>query len=126
MGELIDKLTILEIKRTKIKDKNKKKLILNELNHLKKEFAGIKDKDKNLYIKISVLMDKLSVVNKKLWEIEDSIRRHESKKDFGDEFIQLARQVYLNNDKRFNLKNKIDTMYNSEIQEVKEYEGFTA
>ncbi|MFI5144469.1 MAG: hypothetical protein ACHQJ4_02630, partial [Ignavibacteria bacterium] len=70
--------------------------------------------------------DKLSLINKTLWKIEDKIRRYETKKDFGDEFIQLARQVYLNNDKRSNIKNKIDKLTNSDIQEVKKYEGYTA
>ena len=125
-GELIDKITILEIKRRKISDKRKKELIIKELTTLMKEFGELKKADNDIFVQINVLKDKLSLINKTLWKIEDKIRRYETKKDFGDEFIQLARQVYLNNDKRSNIKNKIDKLTNSDIQEVKKYEGYTA
>jgi hypothetical protein len=125
-GELIDKITILEIKRKKIKDKKKKGIILNELELLNKEFEKLSKSETENFIQIKGLMGKLSVINKELWKIEDRIREYEMKKDFSDEFINLARQVYLNNDKRFAIKNKIDKLSNSEIQEVKEYKGLPA
>jgi hypothetical protein len=125
-GELIDKITILEIKQAKIKDAGKKKLIIKELNSLTKQLDKIKKNDGYLFVQLKMLKDRLSLINKKLWNIEDRIRKHEREKDFGADFIMLARKVYLNNDKRFTIKNKIDKLLNSEIQEVKHYKEFTA
>lgn len=124
-GELIDKITILEIKQEKIKDSKKKKLIANELDSLTKQFSIIKETDRDTFVQVKVLKDKLTTVNRVLWETEDMMREHETEKDFGAVFIELARKVYLNNDKRFIIKNKIDKLLNSEIQEVKQYKGFT-
>jgi len=125
-GELIDKITILEIKQAKIKDTRKKKMITKELDSLSKQLDKIKKSDGYLFVQLKILKDKLSLINKKLWKIEDRIRKHEREKDFGSDFIMLARKVYLTNDKRFTIKNEIDKLLNSELQEVKHYKGYTA
>tara|TARA_B100001287_G_C22470713_1_gene429544 strand:+ start:282 stop:689 length:408 start_codon:yes stop_codon:yes gene_type:complete len=114
LGELIDKITILEIKQihmTGIKLKNVNK----ELKLLKKILQ-----DKNLEIDID-LIDSLKEVNNKLWEIEDNIRIKERDQKFNKEFIQLARSVYKENDKRASIKKEINQKYNSELIEEKSY-----
>ena len=114
LGELIDKITILEIKQihmTGIKLKNVDK----ELKLLKNTL-----KDTNLEIDID-LINNLKDVNKKLWEIEDNIRIKESNQKFDKEFIQLARSVYKENDKRASIKKEINQKYNSELIEEKSY-----
>ena len=117
LGELIDKITILEIKQihmTGIKLKNVDK----ELKLLKKILQ-----DKNLEIDIA-LINKLKEVNKNLWEIEDNIRIKESNQKFDKEFIQLARSVYKENDKRASIKKEINQKYNSELVEEKSYNNY--
>ena len=117
LGELIDKITILEIKQihmTGIKLKNVDK----ELKLLKKILQ-----DKNLEIDID-LINNLKEVNKKLWEIEDNIRIKESNQKFDKEFIQLARSVYKENDKRASIKKEINQKYNSELVEEKSYNNY--
>ena len=114
VGELIDKITILEIKQihmTGIKLKNVNK----ELKLLKKILQ-----DKNLEIDID-LINSLKEVNNNLWEIEDNIRIKERDQKFNKEFIQLARSVYKENDKRASIKKKINQQYNSELVEEKLY-----
>ena len=114
LGELIDKITILEIKQihmTGIKLKNVNK----ELKLLKKILQ-----DKNLEIDID-LINSLKEVNNNLWKIEDSIRIKERNQKFNKEFIQLARSVYKENDKRASIKKKINQQYNSELVEEKLY-----
>ena len=114
LGELIDKITILEIKQihmTGIKLKNVDK----ELKLLKKILQ-----DKNLEIDID-LINNLKEVNNNLWEIEDNIRIKESNQKFDKEFIQLARSVYKENDKRASIKKEINQKYNSELVEEKSY-----
>ena len=110
-GELLDKLTILEIKKEKINDKNK-------LVHVNKEFNQL---IKLYTIKLEKLYNELKIINSKLWETEDSIRIKEQKKEFDEEFIQLARSVYILNDKRYSIKNIINKNTNSDIIEVKSY-----
>ena len=117
-GELVDKLTILEIKKSKIKNHDKLKKIETELKILKEKASLIENENKKIYNK---LFDELTEVNTKLWDIEDNIRKFELKKDFNDEFIELARSVYFLNDERFKVKSKINELFNSKIQEVKEY-----
>ena len=114
LGELIDKITILEIKQihmTGIKLKNVDK----ELKLLKNKLQ-----DTNLEIDID-LINNLKEVNKKLWEIEDNIRIKESNQKFDKAFIQLARSVYKENDKRASIKKEINQKYNSELVEEKSY-----
>ena len=114
LGELIDKITILEIKQinmTGIKRKNVNK----ELKLLKKILQ-----DKNLEIDIN-LINSLKEVNNNLWEIEDNIRIKERNQQFNKEFIQLARSVYKENDKRASIKKEINQKYNSKLIEEKSY-----
>ena len=118
VGELIDKITILEIKSTKIKDSIKNAQVKKELKFLKKilRFNKINiNKFKNEYIK-------LKKINERLWNIENKKRRAEAKNIFDDNFIKLARNVYIFNDKRAQYKLNINTITNSEIIEVKSYE----
>mgnify|MGYP001439748348 FL=1 len=117
LGELIDKITILEIKQihmTGIKLKNVDK----ELKLLRKILQ-----DKNLEIDID-LINNLKEVNNNLWEIEDNIRIKESNQKFDKEFIQLARSVYKENDKRASIKKEINQKYNSELVEEKSYNNY--
>ena len=120
-GELIDKLTILEIKKSKITNNEKLKNIQLEFDFLNKKYQTILNDTKEL----QVFYDALLKVNNKLWEIEDKIRILENKKEFNEEFIDLARSVYKSNDERFAIKNKINKTFDSEIQEQKEYENYS-
>ena len=116
-GELLDKISILEIKLEKVKDKDRQKKIKNEYDILKKvqnSSIEMSDKIKDLYRSVSN-------VNIKLWDIEDKIRICEQNKDFGKNFIELARGVYFNNDKRAKLKNEINRILKSNIKEIKQY-----
>ena len=113
IGEVFDKFSILEIKKDKISDKSKLKHVDNEILYLKKYIEEY-NLDKTIY-------DELKNVNLELWNIEDKIRVKESKGEFDDEFIQLARSVYFTNDKRFECKKKINSIFNSNIYEVKSY-----
>ena len=117
IGELIDKITILEIKQiymTGIKLKN-----------INKEMKLLKNilQDKNLEINIDLIKN-LKNINKKLWEIEDNIRIKESKQEFDEEFIKLARSVYIENDKRAFIKKEINQKYNSDLVEEKSYQNY--
>ena len=117
VGELADKITILEIKKTKIKQKNKLILIDNELNQLKKII-----KTKNLLTKeINTEIVKLRKINLRLWNIEDSKRKCEKNNNFDDKFVKLARNVYILNDKRAFIKLNINKLTNSNIIEIKSY-----
>ena len=116
-GELFDKISILEIKLDKIKDKSSQEEIAKEYKSLKEA--------KNLNIKstekIEDLFKKIKEVNLKLWNIEDKIRICEKDKDFGETFIGLARSVYVNNDKRAQIKSEINKRLGSNIKEIKQY-----
>jgi len=117
IGELIDKITILEIKQinmTGIKLKN-----------INKEMKLLKNilQDKNLEINIDLIKN-LKKINKKLWEIEDNIRIKESKQEFDEDFIKLARSVYIENDKRAYIKKEINQKYNSDLVEEKSYKNY--
>lgn len=116
IGELCDKYTILQIKREKICDEIKLSKIECEINYLQ---PMIDDID----ISLNIIND-LKEVNTTLWGIEDNIRVKESKKQYDEEFVQLARSVYFTNDIRFDIKNKINSLYNSVIFEVKSYEKY--
>lgn len=110
-GEIVDKLTILEIKEKKCYDDSK-------LLNIKKELDYLRDVVSSLNVP-KELIDSLREVNKKLWDIEDDIRICESKFVFDDEFISLARLVYHTNDKRFQIKNHINQITNSNFKEEK-------
>ena len=119
IGELLDKLSILHIKKDKIQDSDKVKKVKIEyelLYTISEPFLGIKEFF-NLY-------DDLIKTNSELWEIEDKLRIFEKHKLFNQEFIELARAVYYTNDERFEIKNKINVISNSEIQEQKSYEDY--
>ena len=120
IGELFDKITILEIKKSKIKDENKLKFIKKELNLLKKVVKSKKINTRSL----SSLVKKLKNVNLKLWNVEDKLRKFEKNKQFKKDFINYARKVYYTNDKRSILKNEINLKTNSIISEVKSYEKY--
>ena len=115
-GELIDKLSILRVKKNMITDEEK-------LTFVKKEFDLLNDLSSNFLndSEIYDLYNKLCITNAKLWYIEDELRVLEKKKSFGDEFVELARSVYFTNDERFELKNEINKKTNSSIKEIKEY-----
>lgn len=120
LGELLDKISILEIKNKKILDESK---ILN----IKKELNGLKKVLDELKINLSEtnsLYNKLYKINLTLWEIEDSIRVLEKNENFGEKFIELARAVYKTNDQRFEVKNDINKLFNSEYVEEKSYEDY--
>ena len=120
LGELVDKITILEIKANKISDSKKLKNINNELEALLLVLIKI-NKDEKIF---KDLYSDLKKVNQELWEIEDKIRNLEKNKVFNEEFIEVARSVYIKNDKRFDLKNKINNLFDSEYKEEKSYEDY--
>ena len=116
-GELLDKISILEIKLEKIKDKNNLEEIEKEYKILKEtqvSFIKLEDKTKELF-------NSIKKINLKLWDIEDKLRICEKNKDFNKNFIELAREVYLNNDKRAKIKSEINKILGSNIKEVKQY-----
>jgi len=119
-GELLDKISILEIKLEKIKDKNSQEKIKSEYKILKK----IQNSSIEMSDKIKDLYRSVSNVNIKLWDIEDKLRICEQNKDFGKNFIELARGVYFNNDKRAKLKNEINEILKSNIREIKQYDNY--
>lgn len=116
VGELIDKLSILQVKQTMISDQNKLEFINNEFELLY-NFSSIYLDDEQ----ISKIYHQLVDTNSALWMIEDELRIKEKNKLFDDNFIELARKVYITNDIRFSLKNKINELTNSEIREQKDY-----
>ncbi len=117
VGELLDKISILEIKLEKIKDLQKLKYIKDEYDILKDQLnQSIKD-----YKKIQSLYNSLKVINSKLWVIEDEKRLCEKNSDFGKKFIKLSRDVHFLNDKRANIKLEINNKTGSKIKEIKEY-----
>ena len=120
-GEVLDKISILEIKLLNIKDKKKVKNIYNELYALNPYFQDLLDEYgldiKNLYTRISS-------INKKLWDIEDAIREKEAKKEFDEEFVELARSVYITNDQRAAVKKEINLLTKSELVEEKSYKEY--
>ena len=116
-GELIDKITILQIKKAKINDVDKLKDIEKELSSLDITFKKFIPKPS----KIKLLVKKLKSVNLKLWDIENRKRLAEKNDDFGDKFIQLARSVYKTNDERAKIKLEINKILESNIKEVKSH-----
>lgn len=120
IGEVVDKMTILSIKENRIKDELKKNNISKENNYLKMSLAEMG------YIeRFSKEIDELTIINETLWDIEDKIREKEERKEFDSEFIELARAVYMTNDRRFEVKKKINEMSNSSFKEEKSYAKYT-
>jgi peptidoglycan hydrolase CwlO-like protein len=116
-GEIIDKLTIIEIKLQRIKDKQK-------LINLQKEFDVLNEAAKSIIGKEDELYKKLFEINCNLWDIEDTIRELERNKDFGAKFIETARAVYFNNDTRAEVKKQINLKTGSNLIEEKSYEQY--
>ena len=120
IGELLDKISILEIKQEKIKDPEKLKFISNEHSILKKQLDdNVKSDDK-----INELFQSLKDINVKLWVIEDDKRQCEKVKDFGEKFIKLSRDVHFFNDDRAKIKLEINNYTGSAIKEIKEYTSY--
>ena len=120
VGELLDKISILEIKQEKIKDAESLKFITDEYNVLKAEL------DKNIKTDESLknLFNSLKEINSKLWVIEDDKRMCEKNKDFGEKFIKLSRDVHFLNDNRAKIKLEINNLTGSKIKEIKEYTSY--
>ena len=117
VGELLDKISILEIKQEKIKDPNNLKFINDEYNVLKAELnSNVKNDEK-----LKDLFNSLKKINSQLWVIEDDKRMCEKNKDFGENFIKLSRDVHFLNDERAKVKLKINEHTDSKIKEIKEY-----
>ena len=120
IGELFDKISILEIKQEKIKNPEKLKFINNEYSILKDQLEkNIKSEDK-----LNSLYQSLKEINAKLWVIEDDKRQCEKDKDFGEKFIKLSRDVHFLNDDRAKIKLEINNLTGSAIKEIKEYTSY--
>ncbi len=120
IGELLDKISILEIKLEKIKDINKLKFISDEYSVLKKQLKNnVKNDDK-----LNKLFKTLKEINAKLWDIEDGKRQCENEKNFGAKFIKLSRDVHFLNDDRAKIKLEINDYTGSKIKEIKEYTNY--
>ena len=116
-AELLDKISILEIKLDSIKDKEK----LVEINKEYKSLEETKKSNIEITENLQKLINQLKEVNLKLWDIEEGKRKCEKNADFGKDFIQLSRSVYINNDKRAKIKSDINRLLGSNIKEVKSY-----
>jgi hypothetical protein len=120
VGELLDKISILEIKQVKIKDPDKLKFISNEHSILKNQLdSNVKSDDK-----LNDLFQSLKEINAKLWVIEDDKRQCEKDKDFGEKFIKLSRDIHFLNDDRAKIKLEINNHTGSVIKEIKEYTSY--
>ena len=116
-GELLDKISILEIKREKIRDKAN----LEEINKEYKSLKEVQNLSIKMTEKLKTLFEEIKEVNLALWNIEDKLRICEKNKDFGKVFVELARNVYLNNDNRSKIKFEINKLLGSNIKEIKQY-----
>ena len=117
VGELLDKISILEIKKDKIKDPEKLKFIIDEHQILQEQYKANVKND----IELNQLYESLKIINSRLWTIEDDKRKCEKEKDFSENFIKLSRDVHLLNDERAKIKLKINNHTGSKIKEIKEY-----
>ena len=120
IGELLDKISILEIKKEKIKDPDKQKFINEEYSVLKNQL----DKNIKTSEKLNELFQSLKKINEKLWVIEDDKRECEKNKDFGEKFVKLSRDVHFFNDDRAKIKLEINNITGSKIKEIKEYTSY--
>ena len=120
VGELLDKISILEIKKEKIKDKDNLSYINDEYSLLKKQLEN------NIKIdeKLKNLIASLKEVNNNLWNIENEKRLYEKNKDFSEKFIETSREIHFLNDKRSKIKLEINLITKSKIKEIKEYTGY--
>ena len=120
VGELLDKISILEIKKEKIKDKDNLSYINDEYSLLKKQLEN------NIKIdeKLKNLLASLKEVNNNLWNIENEKRLYEKNKDFGEKFIKTSRDIHFLNDKRSKIKLEINLITKSKIKEIKEYTNY--
>ena len=123
LGELLDKISILKIKKENISDKNKLIYINEELKLLRKVLSEL-NMANIMQKKIESFLNQLVKVNLRLWKIEDDIRNCERNKQFNQEFIDLARAVYLTNDQRSQIKLDINNSFGSKIVEIKSYEKY--
>ncbi|WP_111498270.1 MULTISPECIES: DUF6165 family protein [Marinobacter] len=121
-GEVLDKITILEIKSERIQDEDKVRNVRLELNELSETWNEAVDD----VSKVADLRQQLKAVNEQLWEIEDDIRDQEAAQDFGPRFIELARAVYVTNDKRAAIKKEVNLALGSRFVEEKSYQDYTA
>ena len=120
VGELLDKISILEIKKEKIKDQNKLKFINEEFKLLKEEYEkNVKPDDK-----LEKLFNSLKEINNKLWNIENEKRLCEKNSDFGEVFIKTSRDIHFLNDERGKIKLEMNNLTGSKIKEVKEYTSY--
>jgi nuclear transport factor 2 (NTF2) superfamily protein len=119
VGELIDKLSILQVKKVKVKNPDKLKFI-------EKEYDILLSMSSEYFNNVDIISTykELVDVNTKLWEVEDELRVIENTKIFDNNFIELARAVYYTNDERFRLKDRINNLTNSEIKEQKDYKEY--
>lgn len=124
VGEIFDKLSILQIKEQKISDPIKLNNVKTEIKELNKSIINLDVYEKSSYELLNALKTELYETNFKLWEIEDALRELESQKNFEQEFISLARQVYMTNDKRAEIKKEINRMTGSDIIEEKHYSEY--
>ena len=122
LGELIDKITILEIKKENISDVDKRANVITELQQLNATIERILDHEQ--LVRLQEPMKRLRDINQRLWNIEDDIRDCERNKDFGERFVELARSVYFSNDKRFDVKKEINLTFGSELIEEKTYQAY--
>ena len=120
VGELLDKISILEIKKEKIKDLEKLKFINDEYNVLNTQLKNNIKFDE----KLKKLFTSLKEINSKLWFIEDDKRMCEKNSDFGDKFIKISREVHFLNDERSKIKLEINNLTGSKIREIKEYTSY--
>ena len=120
VGELLDKISILEIKKDKIKDPEKLEYIRDELSLLREEFKNNIKSDS----KIDKLYQSLKIINTRLWTIEDDKRKCEKEKNFTENFIKLSRDVHILNDDRAKIKLEINNYTGSKIKEIKEYTSY--
>ena len=120
VGELLDKISILEIKQEKIKDPEKLKFINDEHSILKDQLNNNVKSDE----KLNTLFQSLKDINAKLWVIEDEKRQYEKEKDFTEKFIKLSRDVHFLNDDRAKIKLEINNLTGSKIKEIKEYTSY--
>ena len=120
VGELLDKISILEIKKEKIKDKEKLRFINDEYKILKDQLNENVKSDE----KLEILFKSLKDINMKLWIIEDDKRQCEKDKNFGDSFVKLSRDVHFFNDERAKIKLKMNNHTGSKIKEIKEYTSY--
>ena len=119
-GEVLDKISILEIKLEKIKDKAS----LEEINKEYKILKEVQNSSLEMTDKLKTLFKEIKEINLNLWNIEDKLRICEKNKDFGQTFIELARSVYFNNDKRSKIKSEINKILESNIREIKQYANY--